>query len=464
MRSEYKRDVHNNYLVLESDTKVEESSYPVRMLLANALPVLLKCRLQRMDGKLLFYYDITSRQSMDAFYEKKKISYEDLRLIFGSFVELVEKMSEYLLSPDQLVLQPEFIFFDAEKKSMSFCYLPGYERSIQEQFQALTEYILPKLDHKDDSAVVLGYGIYRRALEDIFQLEHIKEEVFQVREEFQEKEKVKEPGLFQEPFLKPDDLELEHVSKEDFFLEQENQEKKKRKKKSKAGQIISILAGCITATVVLLLIILGEIMGYIPVLKVEVMAAITILTACLVALIGFLIPKEDLKEINPKETNKFTEKEIYEMHDWRTRENREEASDRKKVIKEESGKGSSFRIKGEWNQKEDYGETVILSEEPVRGPATLVSREPGELATIYLQEDLTVIGKMENAADVVVDLPTVSRLHAKIRKRGDEYFLSDLNSRNGTAVNGRMLKADEEYLLKEEDKVDFAQARYIFLK
>lgn len=92
-----------------------------------------------------------------------------------------------------------------------------------------------------------------------------------------------------------------------------------------------------------------------------------------------------------------------------------------------------------------------------------MSKEPGELATIYLNEDMTVIGKLETACDAVISLPTVSRIHAKIRKREEEYYLTDMNSRNGTAVNGRILLPDEEYQLQPEDEVDFAQARYIFL-
>lgn len=65
----------------------------------------------------------------------------------------------------------------------------------------------------------------------------------------------------------------------------------------------------------------------------------------------------------------------------------------------------------------DYGETVVLSAGTVSGPASLVSKEPGELATIYLNEDLTVIGKLETACDAVVSLPTVSRIHAKYEKK-----------------------------------------------
>ena len=128
---------------------------------------------------------------------------------------------------------------------------------------------------------------------------------------------------------------------------------------------------------------------------------------------------------------------------------------------QEEKAGEMFRTNG---SPKEFGETVALSANVKRGPASLVSKEPGELATIYLKEDITVVGKLETAADAVIPLPTVSRVHAKIRKKGEEYFLCDLNSRNGTSVNGRMLKNEEEYLLQDEDEVDFAQARYIFLK
>lgn len=49
-------------------------------------------------------------------------------------------------------------------------------------------------------------------------------------------------------------------------------------------------------------------------------------------------------------------------------------------------------------------------------------------------------------------------------EKDGEYYLADLNSRNGTTVNGQILKNGEEYQLQDEDEVDFAQARYIFLK
>ena len=58
MYAEYKRDMSHNYLILHGENLVDTSSYQVRMLTGNAVPSILKCRIQGLDGKFLFYYDI----------------------------------------------------------------------------------------------------------------------------------------------------------------------------------------------------------------------------------------------------------------------------------------------------------------------------------------------------------------------------------------------------------------------
>ena len=183
MRAEYKRDMNHNFLILYEDEEIDTSSYQVRMLVGNAIPSVLKCRVQGVDGRFMIYYDITSRQSVAALFEEKKLGCEELRMLFGGFVKVMEEMSEYLLNPGCLVIQPEYMYVDMEKRELFFCYLPGFEEDVRRQFQNLTEYILPKINHEDGNAVMLGYGIYRRALEDSFHLEHIKEELYRERRE-----------------------------------------------------------------------------------------------------------------------------------------------------------------------------------------------------------------------------------------------------------------------------------------
>lgn len=183
MKAEYKRDLSGNYLVLYEEEEPDTSSYQMRMLVGNTIPSVLKCRVQGVDGQFMVCFDITSKQSVLSLYEEKKIGYEDLQMILGGFVQVMEEMAEYLLNPSRLLLKPEYMYVDVEKRQLYFCYLPGYDQDVRQEFQELTEYILPLLDHEDSRAVMLGYGIYRRALEDSFHLEHIKQELYQERSE-----------------------------------------------------------------------------------------------------------------------------------------------------------------------------------------------------------------------------------------------------------------------------------------
>jgi DNA-binding winged helix-turn-helix (wHTH) protein len=62
-------------------------------------------------------------------------------------------------------------------------------------------------------------------------------------------------------------------------------------------------------------------------------------------------------------------------------------------------------------------------------------RADGTEERIKLREDLTTLGRSESCA-VVIALPVISRLHARIELQHDRYLLFDAGSANGTFVNG----------------------------
>ena len=69
-----------------------------------------------------------------------------------------------------------------------------------------------------------------------------------------------------------------------------------------------------------------------------------------------------------------------------------------------------------------------------------------------------LIGR-EHLCDVHIDLPQVSRKHAMLRKIEDRWLLQDLNSTNGTYVNGkRILKK----ILEPKDTIQFGAIRFLF--
>ena len=479
MRAEYKRDMNHNYLILYGEDEINTDAYQVRMLVGNVIPSVLKCRIQGMDGRFLIYFDITSKQALNILYEERKMKIEDLNLIFGGFVQVMEDAAEYLINPGQFLLSPEYIYADVEKKKIYFCMLPGYEKDIKNQFQLLAEYILPKIDHEDSQAVLLGYGVYKRTMEDCFHLEHIKEELYKVQGQ---KDREKEAGKdiwksgeenqdvlnihIQEDYLEDDEPGMEFV--------REGEAPKKRGLLYKAG-IIGV------AAVLLCLITVAVLSGYLPYMETGTVLGIIIVLAAGVMLVTYIMKKKKNAGIYPRKNIRERENETLRKKTKTNTEIKTNTADYDK-----SGSDSEWlnrdslempeinKVKQQIPTEEkrenrlyeqshpDYGETVVLSAGAVSGPASLVSKEPGELATIYLNEDLTVIGKLENACDAVINLPTVSRIHAKIRKREEAYYLTDMNSRNGTAVNGRLLRPEEEYQLEPEDEIDFAQARYIF--
>lgn len=453
MKAEYKRDMNHNYLILYGEKDINTDSYQVRMLVGNIIPSLLKCRIQGVDGKFMMYFDITSKQAVSTLYEEKKLGNEDLRLIFGGFVRVMEEAAEYLINPAQLVLKPQYIFADCEKKELFFCLMPGYDKDIKEQFQLLTEYILPKIDHEDSEAVILGYGVYRRTMENSFHLEHIKEELYRKQNN---KEEIKTETEKDSREISVQETGEENLMQSSGMSENFWQEDKTEKTDSHKlfGKKVAVFVLILLALAGVTMAISG---GYLPHQDISVLLGIVLAGMGGIMLAVLIIrkakdvykqPQRESRE-KPQLSEKFVRPPVNEIL--------QEGSD--DSIKTMMEKKSLHR-----EREEDFGETVVLSAGVVSGPASLVSREPGELAPIYLQEELTVIGKLENACDAVIDLPTVSRIHAKIKKREEEYYLSDMNSRNGTIVNGRLLLPEEEYRLQEEDEVDFAQARYIFLK
>ncbi|MCC8104846.1 MAG: FHA domain-containing protein [Clostridiales bacterium] len=70
------------------------------------------------------------------------------------------------------------------------------------------------------------------------------------------------------------------------------------------------------------------------------------------------------------------------------------------------------------------------------------------------------IGKIRGEADVILNVSTVSRMHARIQVRQGQCYLKDINSKNGTFVNGRRLEPQEECEIQEGDTVAFAQIEY----
>jgi hypothetical protein len=86
--------------------------------------------------------------------------------------------------------------------------------------------------------------------------------------------------------------------------------------------------------------------------------------------------------------------------------------------------------------------------------AMLILQRGGEAGLTWPLEHRTVtIGRGEDC-DIVLDDRQISRLHARVVWRGDHYEIEDLNSKNGTHLNGRDITAPQP--LRDGDEIQIA--------
>jgi pSer/pThr/pTyr-binding forkhead associated (FHA) protein len=80
------------------------------------------------------------------------------------------------------------------------------------------------------------------------------------------------------------------------------------------------------------------------------------------------------------------------------------------------------------------------------------------LVTHELVRDIVTIGRAP-LNQIVIDHPTVSGQHAVLLRVGDSYSLKDLNSTNGTQING-VFVTDAD--LKDGDTIRFGSVTAVF--
>ena len=113
-------------------------------------------------------------------------------------------------------------------------------------------------------------------------------------------------------------------------------------------------------------------------------------------------------------------------------------------------------------EEEDMGRTVYMEEKPV--PRETVHRllsEEGKLL-VTLENPAYTIGKKRGEADLVLNDLSISRLHARIVKETDGYYLEDMNSTNGTFKNGLQLQPYEKRKLEEGDEITLGKMTVIY--
>lgn len=493
MQIDYKRDLNHTYVILQEEKEPDTASYQIRMLLTNAIPGLLECRIGKMDDKTLFYYEVTSRQSLQSVFEQRSIGAEVLRKLFEQLLDLLEELGQYLLTPDGLVLQPELIFADANLETFSFCYLPGKLRTagcFQQQVRELMEYLLPKLDHQEQEAVVLGYGLYREIASDIFSIETIQALLYQTGKENKteqdrkDRQKEENPAKQQEEMLWEEEREKE-AAEQSFFAEPEEEENEEGRWRNIVEAVICIgfLGGVLalrwTQAETIWYLVLGGAAAVVGAasLAFELVNRWKKRKTDIETGKGAGIREQERKEYSVPEYQEQEghpkRDEIWKRQSGQERGKRDSAYGQETVWKnegkqqydglsertEKNGK-TGGRMELDEQEEDLFGKTELLTSPEDEGRAYLIPIDPIDLPLIPVERGSTLIGKLSAAADVILPYRTVSRLHAKLVSTEEGDYLLDLNSRNGTTVNGVPLMGETKKKLEDGDDIAFAGKKY----
>ena len=441
MKIEYRRDLQHSYLVIHREDKQEKEAYPSKMITENSIPGLLQCEAKRMDNEILYYYDLTSKNIFGGEMARRKGRRR--RGSYGNFC-VFKGFGEYgrisVISRFCLLETRSDLCGCGNGRDRILLYT-GRNLDLEQQFRELLEETLPLLNHENKKAVVDIYSLYHYVVQEGLTAEGLREHMERYRkskiadsyETLYEEEKIEEETGkedFEETVRKEQQKHLEqkmHEQALEAFFQDEDPEETK----TFSGGI------AVSAGAVFVYALIGWLMWR------NYREGILIWLGIGMALAagwGIFLRVRNKKDIL-KEDNEIP---------MLQKDRKEDAYERGWV------EDSSYQ--------EEYL-TKILGNESVRPVFQLEEKYPRQDRSILIKDkEIQFVGTMKERADIILRSQAVSRLHGRIRIEGNDCYLRDLNSRNGTWINGVTLEGDREEKLEEGDEVRFADLIYRFRK
>lgn len=83
-----------------------------------------------------------------------------------------------------------------------------------------------------------------------------------------------------------------------------------------------------------------------------------------------------------------------------------------------------------------------------------------EYEEFYITGERFLVGKKKECVDGYIERDTISRIHSQLTVRNGELYIADVNSTNGTFVNGESIPPGEDVEIFPGDRILFADVEY----
>lgn len=109
------------------------------------------------------------------------------------------------------------------------------------------------------------------------------------------------------------------------------------------------------------------------------------------------------------------------------------------------------------------GETELWDSSADGMEAYLEYYENGLMTRIVLNKPSTLVGRLQGQVDFAVTDPKVGKVHAEFINQDGKIYVKDLNSKNGTYLNGALqrLNSNMMYPLKDSDRIALAKSEFV---
>lgn len=426
MKAEFSREAYHSYMILEPEG-TNKGSFEEQMLVNQKSEYLLHFHPQETDGVRKYFYEITGMLDFVSCVNRKTVSCQALRGMIRSILGVCDAVNEYLLDPEGLLLMPDRIYMDVDGEQMHFAYLPGYQSDFLQGLQGLSECMLSAADHTDRECVLLVYEFYRILREPDFTAASIRK---LLGDDFGED--APQPQL-------PHKREEAVIYRQKETVPEPDREEGNRKK-GKTGQVICYGLGggiCLAAALAYRFGWLSGTAEYLNIGEKYILAGI------LLCFGGGMFVVMRVLQYRRESTQRAEDPYCLQPEEdfW----------------KEEDFPGGHY----EFNDESEYDcdHTVVLT---AGKGIRLCSMNKQIAADLAVCEFPSIIGAKAPEAQTVLACAGVSRKHALLEQEAGRYYLSDLDSTNGTWLNGERLRPDEKKVLVNEDLITFADVRFMF--
>ena len=219
------------------DGSLGEGVEDTEKLLANQhSSALLPFHEQQLNEQKKYYYDVSGKIEFKSYVEHQSVGQEAVKQLIVFILELYRTMEEYLLDPDAVLLEAEYLYMDMAENTLSAACIPGRKENFNTQLKLLASWLLENADHTDREGVLLVYDFYKIVQRPDFLPVHLqkfeskKVQKLQAREIRKESVETKavEQTVEQDPFV----IQIDTSQGKDKKDKKEKKEKRGKRKET----------------------------------------------------------------------------------------------------------------------------------------------------------------------------------------------------------------------------------------